>query len=163
MLLVSTTAHAAEPFTNQLAMHLLADRGALVSIRTVKPYGLDLIAKPIISDADFVTFDVTNRTFTTTADAAQRLNGLFNTSLQPIAFVLVASGDPIYVGMFEPEFKAYYSLNFDVPVVRTGPVLHTNGVFRIEMIPNKSVQETNVLNDPRIISAVQKMIAHEKK
>jgi len=101
MLLVSTTAHAAEPFTNHLAMHLLADRGAWSSNRTLKPYGLDLIAKPIVSDSDFVTFDVTNQTFTTTADAAQRLNGQFHTSLQPIPFVLVASGEPIYVGVFE--------------------------------------------------------------
>jgi hypothetical protein len=163
MLLVSTFAHAAEAFTNQLAMHLLADRGAWVSIRTTKPEGLNLKAKPIISDGDFVTFDVTNQTFTTTADAGQRLNGLFNTSLQPIAFVLVASGEPIYIGMFEPEFKAYYSLNFNVPVVKIDPLLHTNGAFWIETIPNKSAQETNVLNDPRIISAVQKMFAHEKK
>ena len=162
MLLVSTTAHAAEPFTNQLAIHLLADREAWVSIRTIKPYGLDLIAKPVVSDADFVAFDVTNQTFTTTADAAQRLNGLFNTSLQPIAFVLVASGEPIYVGMLEPEFKAYY-FNFNVPVVRTDPSVHTNGVFRIEMTPNKLPQETNVLNDPRIISAVQKIFAQEKQ
>jgi hypothetical protein len=161
MLLVSTTAHAAEPFTNHLAVHLLANRGAWSSNRTLKPYGLDLIAKPIISDGDFVTFDVTNQTFTTTADAAQRLNGQFHTSLQPIPFVLVASGEPIYVGMFEPQFKAYVS--FDVPVVKTDQLLHTNGAFWIEMIPTKLAQETNVLHDPRIISAVQKMFAHEKK
>jgi hypothetical protein len=159
--LVSTAAHAVEPFTNQLAIYLLADRGVWVSNRTTKPYGFSLLPKPIISDADFVTFDVTNQSFTTTADAAQHLNGLFNTSLQPIPFVLVASREPIYVGVFEPELKAY--VYFDMPVVKTDPVLHTNGAFWIEMIPNKLAQETNVLDDPRIISAVQKMFAHERK
>jgi hypothetical protein len=161
LLLVSTAAHAVEPFTNQLAIYLLADRGAWVSNRTIKPYGFSLQAKPIISDGDFVTFDVTNQTFTTTAQAAQHLNGLFNRSLQPIPFVLVASREPIYVGVFEPTFKAYFSL--DVPVVKTDPLLHTNGVFWIEMTLNKLAQGTNVLHDPRIISAVQKMFAHERK
>lgn len=182
LLLVSSIMHGAEPFTNHLAIHLLADRAAWISNRTVKPYGLNLIAKPIVSDADFVTFDVTNQTFTTSAAAAQHLNGLFNTNDLSMPFVLVASGEPIYVGVFESPLSFY--LYFTLPVVHPDRFLDPmNRAFQIQIrdprprgtnaflttLPIGSGaqkmlgQETNILNDPRIISAVQKLFAHDEK
>jgi hypothetical protein len=182
MLLVSASGHAATPFTNQIAFYVSADRNLWRSIETVKLDRLDLMPRPIIADSDFVAVDVTNQTFTTTADAAQRLNGQFHTSLQPILFVLVASGEPIGVGLFEPQHKAYVSLH-NVPIVKTDPDSPTNRVFWIEQFDyrlidtntartnqpiesgtlNMGLNETNILNDPRIISAIQKMFVHEKK
>jgi len=47
VLLVSFSTRAAEPFTNHLAIHLLADRAAWISNRTIKPYGNSVTSAPL--------------------------------------------------------------------------------------------------------------------
>ena len=124
-----------------------------------------MVAKPIVSDSDFVTFDLTNQVFTTTAKAAQHLNGLFDTNVLSIPFVLVASGEPIYVGVFESPFSSY--LYFDFPVVHQYGLDSTNRAFEIQIRAlrptDANAVSTNVLNDPRIVSAVRKLFNYDKK
>jgi hypothetical protein len=92
-----TLTNASPLRTNILSIHLVA--AGLVSNTNVitTPFG-EIMAKPILSDADFVAWDVTNNTFVITPRAAMRVAGSCWQHVVP--FVLMCGGEPIYRGMF---------------------------------------------------------------
>jgi hypothetical protein len=67
----------------------------------VAPEGLHLMARPVLSDAEFVAWNVTNYTFVITPKAALRLYNLC--AHRRVQFVLIACGEPIYRGNFDTE------------------------------------------------------------
>lgn len=67
--------------------------------------------EPILSDPDFVCWDVTNHTFVITPVAAMRLAGR-----RASHFVLMSCGEPIYEGVFGTSLS---SSSVSVPVILT--------------------------------------------
>ena len=104
--------------TNTLAIYLVADDVARNSITygTATPAGLRLNPQPILSDADFVAWDVTNHTFVITPTAAKRVAG----GCTGGPFVLMASGEPIYLGLFGTSVS---SSSVAVPVILTDSIV----------------------------------------
>jgi hypothetical protein len=148
--------HSAVAATNLLSIHLVADKvfpqwqpGTMP-----KPDSLRLISPPVLADADFVSFDSTNQTFTVTAVAAKRLA----TIPLPAPFVLKASGEPVYVGAI---YGLGSSSSFAGPVIL--PDIGTNS-FHIELgYPGAFPGMIDPRRDNRIVSAVQKLFSHEKQ
>ncbi len=94
--------------TNLLAFYLVADdledpriAGKMLVDSNVAPDGLNLMARPILSDADFVAWNATNYTFVVTPEAALRLYNLCEH--RRVGFVLMACGEAIYRGNFGTE------------------------------------------------------------
>src|SRR4051794_34417803 len=125
--------HSALAATNLLSIHFVADKVLPQSEPGTMPApgSLKLISPPVLADADFVSFDLTNQTFTITADAAKRLeakikngpptilrNGVFELIPYPTPFVLKASDEPIYVGAF---WTGASSSSFAGPVFLPAP------------------------------------------
>jgi hypothetical protein len=199
---VCSVLHGAEVSTNHLSIHLLADKAGWNG--TAKPDGLAVMAHPILGDADFVAFDTTNDTFTHTAEAAKPLViALAHREVSFVSsgetfyawdggdtpFVLQASGQAIYVGVFCSPFSShmYAGLPVITPcggfVVKTG----TNAVFQIDCgfsSPRQGADElaiapsgwfstdhfledylrkTDVRKDSRIDRAVQQLFAHGRR
>src|SRR6266487_984984 len=121
--------HSVIAATNLLSIYLVADKvfpqwrpGTMPA-----PDSLTLISPPVLADADFVSFDTTNQTFSITPDVAKRLeakikngpptilrNGVFELIPYPAPFVLKASDEPIYVGAF---WTGVSSSSFAGPVI----------------------------------------------
>jgi len=76
------------------------------------PSGLNLAPKPILSDADFVVWDLTNHTVVVTPAAAIRVGLECGNRTRP--FVLMAEGVPIYLGAF---WTLVSSTSCQVPVI----------------------------------------------
>jgi len=199
---VCSVLHGAESFTNHLSIHLLAGNAAWN--RTAKPDGLQVMAHPVLCDADFVAFDTTSHTFTLTAEAAKRL--MITLAHREVSFVssgetfyawdggdtpfvLQASGEPIYAGVFYSRFSSqtYADLPVIAPCdgfsVKTG----TNATFRVDLgfsSPRQGAEElaltpsawfstdqiledylrkTDVRNDRRLDRAVRELFAHERR
>ncbi len=187
----SRMAFGGEQPTNYLSFYLLAETipsDALVNTNIV-PDGLRLMPTPILSDADLREFDWSNHTFVITAEAAKRLSsnlykmdgfdgrpftyesGYIGYHLcgPDTPFVLVASGERVYVGIFS---SSYSSSGYMVPFVwPDGPaflsVSATNDVkFKI-MITRLSPEYlamfgftntwVDVREDKRILAALQKL------
>lgn len=106
--------------TNTLAIHLVAGSVPRSSIidGTATPEGLKLKDQPILSDADFVAWNVTNHSFVITPAAAMRLGGSCMHNERP--FVLLAKGEPVYLGMFGTSVS---SSSAAVPVILTDLVV----------------------------------------
>jgi hypothetical protein len=87
--------------TNVLAFYFVADGVSDDALRhgTATPFGLRLITDPILSDNDFLAWDTRKHSFVITPAAAIRL--VASSFDHDVPFVLMASGEPIYVGMFE--------------------------------------------------------------
>ena len=171
----SLALHAAMAATNLLSIHLVAEWKP-----GTRPAGiLKLISPPVLADADFVSFDVTNQIFTITPDAARRLeakikngpptwlqDGFFELIPYPTACVVKASGEAVYVGAFWTTFS---SSSFDGPVMLPDKQFismnSTNDVtFRIELgYPGTFPGMTDLRRDSRIVSAVQKLFSHGQK
>jgi len=75
--------------------------------------------EPIISDADLVAWNVTRHTFIITPTAAKRLIGQQGLGGHG-QFVLMTSGQPIYLGMFGSSTS---SSSYALPVILTDSVL----------------------------------------
>lgn len=182
---------AQDKSTNYLSFYLLAEAipsDALVNTNIV-PEGLRLMPTPILSDADLKEFDWSNHTFVITAEAAKRLSSNlykmdgfdgrpftyesgyvgYHLCGPDTPFVLVASGERVYVGIFS---SSYSSSGYMVPFVwPDGPaflsVSATNDVkFKI-MITRLSPEYlamfgftntwVDVREDKRILAALQKL------
>ena len=173
--------HSALAATNLLSIHFVADKVLPQSEPGTMPApgSLNLISPPVLADADFVSFDLTNQTFTITADAARRLeakvkngpptllrDGFFELIPYPTACVVTALGEPVYVGAFWTGFS---SSSFFGPVMLPNEAFismrSTNQVtFRIELgYPGTFPGTPDPRRDSRIVSAVQKLFSHPKK
>jgi hypothetical protein len=75
---------------------------------------VELADHPILSDNDFVDWNVTNHTIVITPVAAIRLAQACH--FRVIPFVVVAGGERIYLGMFETQLA---SVGYGVPVIIT--------------------------------------------
>ena len=182
--------HGGEAGTNCLAVYLLdrplaqpwpkLDQTHLKELKPVSP--------PVLTDADFVSFNTTNQTFVVTGAAAKRLSlsiyslakkdapgwgeqvpyvhhtGEFELIPVPAPFVLHAGGEPIYAGAF---FTGFSSAGFSGPVIMAEEIFIGTNVsknaefsFRIELgYPGALPGTPDPRNDSRIASAVQKMLA----
>ena len=111
--------YAADRTTNLISIHLVADKVPRISLvkRSPTPEGLKLTDPPILSDTDFIGWNVTNHTFVITPAAAKRLVGSCSWREKP--FVLLANGEPIYVGMFGTSVS---SISAGVPTILTDSV-----------------------------------------
>src|SRR5438045_1105272 len=102
--------HSTIGATNLLSVYLVADKvfPQWTPGTMPVPDSLRLISPPVLADADFISFDTTNHTFSITPDAAKRLeakikngpptilrNGVFELIPYPTPFVLKASDEPI--------------------------------------------------------------------
>jgi hypothetical protein len=107
-------------FTNILAFHLVVGEVPYKSLTDGKaaPDGLKLTVQPILSDADFVAWNVTNHTFVITPTAAKRVAGRCEGDVVP--FVLMCDGEPIYLGIFGTWSSSFSPA---VPVILTDNVL----------------------------------------
>jgi len=63
---------------------------------------------PIISDAELVSYDTTNHTFSVTPPARERVSQRCTHSLQ-VPFVVVAEGEAVYVGVFTTMLSSWSS------------------------------------------------------
>jgi hypothetical protein len=100
--------------TNALAIYLVdgnVPRELLVNGRATAE-GVKLVAQPILSDPDFVGWDVNNHTFLITPAAAIRVGVECEFSTRP--FVLMAEGVPVYLGAF---WTSVSSTSCSVPVI----------------------------------------------
>ena len=152
---------------------------------------LKLMSSPVIADADFVSFDLTNQTFAITPGAAKRLSKMIwkvhfsdrlgweeDTPILPTGdyeliptsapFVLKVSGTPIYVGVFESPFSSSF---FAVPTIH--PETVEDAFISTNLTPNVKLRirsfdsglypnGTDERSDGRIKFAVQKLFEHQK-
>lgn len=96
-----TVTNIASQPTNLLSICLVTNVSFVGSNSTVAPAGVRLITPPILSDKDFVAWNVTNHTFVVTPQAAKRMAGNFAIVCCESPFVVVCSGEPVYFGQFE--------------------------------------------------------------
>lgn len=112
---------SAEPAsTNVLALYLVAEEVSRNSIidGTAKASGWQLQHPPILSDADFVSWDPLSHSFVVDPTAAKRLVGTCLDRNAP--FVLAARGEPVYLGVF---WTLTSSSSSRVPVILTDHIL----------------------------------------
>jgi len=121
MLLVTSSVAQTTSSTNNsagakkvLALYLVYGNVPTESLMngTASPDGLKLAPQPILSDPDFVGWDVTNHTFVVTPTAGIRVGLECHHRTQP--FVLMAEGVPIYLGAF---WTYVSSTSCQVPVI----------------------------------------------
>jgi hypothetical protein len=165
--------------TNLLSIHFVADKVLPQSQPGTMPApaSLKLISPPALADPDFVSFDLTNQTFTITADAAKRLeakvkngpptllrDGFFELIPYPTACVVTALGEPVYVGAF---WTGASSSSFFGPVLLPiDPFISMRSTNEVTFWigPGSTLPGmTDPRRDSRIVSAVQKLFSHPKK
>lgn len=129
--IAGTAGNAASPSTNLLSICLATNVSVYGSISLVPPTDLrsitqqnlsfnvdsstltrivprvdgKLVSPPILSDSDFVAWDVTNHTFVITPEAAKRLVGNYGV-FWASPFAIVCFGEPIYFGQFDSSFSS---------------------------------------------------------
>jgi len=137
------------------------------------------MSPPVLADADFISFDTTNQTFSITPDAAKRLeamikkgpptllrDGMYELIPYPTPFVLKASEQPIYVGAFYTRFS---SSSFAGPVILSDTTfisanLTNNVTFRIELgYPGTFPGMADPRRDSRIVLAVERLLSRENR
>jgi hypothetical protein len=132
-------AFGGEQATNYLSIFLIAREVPRDSLLygTIKPEKENFMSTPILSDADFKSYDWTDHVFTIKAEAARRLfneraklrksgapirrvadKTVYGFGGQDTPFLLVASGEPIYVGVFSSPLS---SASYDLPTVWLAP------------------------------------------
>jgi hypothetical protein len=167
----ATKAPDAEPRADLLSINLLAEEWDYKS----SPRDWKVVAQPILSGADFVSFDTNSHCFTLTARAVERLGmttphpseklGMWDG--HDMYFVLRALGEPIYVGVFYSRYASIMHVNMPVIHPLDGPWVKpgTNVTFEIDIKPHwpSWPRQADVRDDPRIIRAVQELFAHDKK
>jgi hypothetical protein len=129
--------------TNCLAFHLVVDEiSREVLMKTnASPYGLRLIAEPVLSDPDFVAWDTMAQAFVITPTAVKRLAGVIS---HTTPFVLMASGEPIYLGLFT---SPYTSRSSAIPEIKTGPLIVVRCFMGITNVPRHLLQ---MIGDPGV-------------
>jgi len=126
--------------TNRLSIHFVVNEIPYESIQngTATPFGLDLLAEPILSDADFISFNTNDHTFAITAEAAKRMalkwcgfhshtvaatgEIMYELSGPDTPFVLLACGEPIYLGVLTCVFSSDSS-GLSVPIIKSSQIL----------------------------------------
>jgi hypothetical protein len=187
-LFICLALNGAEASTNRLAIYLVAEAVTQKQLDdgTVEPEGVKLMPQPVLSDADFVSYNSTNHSFGITPEAANRLAhslkpGRYGpivteqdaldclwAKLDPKAFVLVASGQRIYVGVFRSFFSQAEVFYRGYPliwsrnpwVVEKLPRRVTFDIVSAEDIlplPGKQRTERDVRDDPRILGALKEL------
>ncbi len=116
-----TSADTPPQLTNWLAFHLVLDQVSrdLLMKENTSPSQLHFAMAPVLADPDFVDWDTANHTFVITPQAAKRLTGTRVVTMGS-PFVLMASGEPIYVGRFTPGGDSRGSA---VPEIKTGLIV----------------------------------------
>ena len=164
--------------TNQVAMHVITNtvpRDVLVN-GTAKAEEMKLAPTPVLSDQDFVAYDSTNHVLTVTADGAKRIAKAMMRKETPSVtragvvgyhldgpdtpFVLVISGQPIYVGIFSsPISSTTYSSPViwpSLPFVREDSTNTVRLRIRFQKLPNNDSQSLrDPRDDPRFLSAIK--------
>ena|SRR6266498_3329021 len=176
-LLIAQTIGEASNITNRLAMYFIADkvpRDDLVN-GTAKVNEMTLAREPILSDSDFLAYSVTNHQFTITAEAAKRLaigtsgRGTAATSTGVVGyhldgerpFVLVASGERIYVGIFSSPTSStmYFFSPFVYPSVPFVPEHSASPIklrINFQVLPNDKRRDApDPRDDPRFLTVVK--------
>ena len=180
LFLTWVTGIKAGDFTNRVGMYVVTNevlRDALVN-GTARAKEMTWAPTPVISDGDFVAFDATNHVLTVTADGAKRLakammrretpsvtgRGVVGYHLDgpDTPFVLVISGEPIYVGVFSsPISSTMYSSPVIWPSLPFVPEDSTNTIrlrLRFQKLKNDgSESTTNPWDDPRFLSAIKSL------
>jgi len=114
------------PLTNILAVYLVADRDAAFNGQAdLNSFKLE--PTPVLSDGDFVAYNTNNHCFVVTARAAKKLNLRVKKEGQrgdkyvfdwpDTPFVIEASGERIYVGIFSSDFSS--AAYFKEPVLKS--------------------------------------------
>ncbi len=140
--------------TNLLAFHLVAESVPLwTNGHTLHPAAAQLSEirlqpEPIISDADLVAWDLTNYTFVITPAAAKRL---ISKESKLGEFVLMTSGQPIYLGTFLTMFSS--SSYYGVPVILTDSLLFFGKTNYLQGLQRYAQQ------DPRLVERWMALIA----
>lgn len=152
-----------QPATNQLAIHLVAEEVPWKAVvdGTVAPSGLKLMPKPIIADADLLAYNASNHTVTVTRAAARRMVEALDAKLQ-VPFVLLACGEPIYVGVLTTYLS---STSSGVPAILTDPLLSgrsSKARFTIDRAyPAAGFgRGEDPRGDTRVISAIERLFPH---
>jgi hypothetical protein len=172
------------PATNLISFHFV------LSATNAPPYGPAALsnvvaeATPVLSDKDFVSFDVKKQEFTITGAAAKRLadriwekggrepyllNGdVYELIPFPTLFVMKAEGQPIYVGLFGTMVS---SMSFSGPTILAdeyaiSPKQKANVDFRIWAgypQPNgfNDSGKSDTRRDSRISAAVAKLFKRQ--
>ena len=182
----------AQTNTNSLRLHLIAGQVPRDQLEhgTIQAKSVKVVREAILSSADFKSYDRSNHVFTVTAEAARRLAvGLrrhTGRSEAPVIcadgkagyelcgpdtpFVLFASGEPIYAGVFSFPFS---SRSYLVPVILPAPagpfVLYLDSTNDVSFWINlDTIAKTygapadwgtpkEVLTDKRILAALDKL------
>jgi hypothetical protein len=152
-----------------------------------------IVSPPVLADKDFAAFDTTNQTFAISPEAAKRLAGAiwilgekyspgwgaapwvfpsgdYDLIPRPVPFVLQVSGETIYSGIIT---KRTSSDGFSGPAILAGQDFITTNlahnvtftIYRGYPPPNGFATGGGVDRraDKRIVAAVQKLFAHEKR
>ena len=146
------------------------------------PRGLKLEPQPILSNRDFVAYDTNQHIFAITVEAAQRMGGRWGEPRKPYVerspataylyaagapFVVVASGEPVYLGAFSTLYSSWvYGVPTIQPLVGGSLAEATNVVaFRISADcvgftrgpDGKVVFGPDVRSDGRILAALKRL------
>jgi hypothetical protein len=178
LFLFAVTVVEAGNLTNRVAMYVITNkvpRDALVN-GTVKVGEMTFAPRAVLSDGDFVAYDTTNHVLTVSADGAKLIakammrreapsvtgSGVVGYHLDgpDTPFVLVVSGQPIYVGIFSsPISSTMYSLPViwpSLPFVREDSTNPVRLRIRFQKLQNDNAQSLpDPRDDPRFLSAVK--------
>jgi hypothetical protein len=143
------------------------------------PRGLKVETPPILSDHDFVEWNLTNHTFVITAGAAERVAQ--RCYERDVPFVLSCCGQAVYAGMFTTMLSSSAK---DCPVILTDSIKMTQvpndmllkfggcaiGTSNVTLVIGRSYPATDVpslaadkRDDKRIVAAVRKLFKGDKR
>jgi len=166
----ATKITATAPATNLLTIHLAAKPDATNNV--IQFNGAKFETKPILADADFVTFDAFAATFTLKSATALRLSNAiyerhnetpgryFNGVAQelipfPTSFLVKVNGQPTYIGVFG---SAHSSILYASPTIIAFPsFLFRNETGDVQFIRGNSLpQSAGYSTEPRMAPAALK-------
>lgn len=173
--------NATEMLTNQLSLHLVdpsISRSALLAGQ-IKFKAVKLVPQPVLSDVDFISYEKTSHVFAVSVDTAKRMaerlgsasttiisgEPFYGFSWQDTPFVLVAAGEPIYLGVFScvtssgdyPLPRIYPQKNL-VSSYSTNNVTFVITLRRGESPRGGAVNDyPDMRSDPRILASLKKL------
>jgi len=160
-LLGAASLAVADKYTNTFAIYLVAGDVPWKQIvdGTATPESLKLLPTPVISGSELLSYNTTNHTFNLARAARERVYQQCTRSLQ-VPFVLVAEGEPVYVGVFTTMVSSRSS---GVPAILTDRLrMNADGAydFRIDRgYPGGDFgRGEDRRADKRVISAIEKIL-----
>jgi hypothetical protein len=161
---------------NLVSFHLLENDfpcGSLTG-ETPVPSKIKILAEPLLSDPDFIAWNPTKHTFTITHTTFKRMADKWSTAQRcpaGIPFVLMASGSPIYIGVFGSQAS---SISTVVPTAIPYPDVTqekvgartdftTNTIFEIgRAYPSDELARgPDPRDDKRLLAAVEKLFGKQ--